>query len=123
MAARVQLEPIRNGGLAVGISPRRQFALLAVAALGLLTPWYFATVIAPAGLGPHAPTVEQGLYPEWLGCREVLHGRNPYREEITEQIAATLDTGTTAASLEKSPRFAYPVFLAALYWPLALLPF
>jgi len=123
MAAHVQVGPIGGKGVAAGLSPGRQAGLLALAALALVSSWYFATVIAPAGLGSHAPTVEQGLYPEWLGCGEILEGRSPYRGEVTQQIAVTLRTGTTAASLETSPRFAYPVFLVALYWPLAILPF
>ena len=123
MAAHVQLGRIGGKAVAAALSPRRQMALVALAALALVSSWYFATVIAPAGLASHAPTVEQGLYPEWLGCGEILHGRSPYRVDVTQQIAFILHTGTTAASLETSPRFAYPVILAALYWPLAILPF
>ena len=122
MAAHAQLEAIREG-TGREISSGRRLALLVVAAIGLVTSWYFAAVIAPAGLGSHAPTVEQGLYPEWLGCREILHGRNPYRDEVTQQIAAELGATTSAGSLASSPRFAYPVFLVLVYWPLAVLPF
>ena len=122
MAAQLQIGPLSTGGME-RIVLRRQALWLTGAALGLMTAWYFASVIAPAGLGAHAPTVEQGLFPEWLGCSEILHGRNPYRAEVRQQIAEELNEGSTAASLEKSPRFAYPVFLVALYWPLGVLPF
>src|SRR5271156_91637 len=60
--------------------------LLSGAILCFLAAWYFALIIATPALGTSTPTVQQGLLPEWIGCREILHGRNPYRPEVTQQI-------------------------------------
>ncbi len=99
---------------------------LAIAIVCLLSSWYFAAVIAPAGLGANAPTVQQGLFPEWYGSREVLlHGRDPYSLETTREIRIAiygkLDKGDSRD--QNQHRFAYPVFFAFLFFPLALLPF
>lgn len=98
--------------------------LLAGAVLCLLSAWYFALVIAPSALGASAPTVQQGLYPEWVGCREILHGRNPYRLEVTQQIELAIYGETVSASNPANQhRFAYPVLFIFLFFPIALLPF
>jgi hypothetical protein len=98
--------------------------LLAGAVLSLLAAWYFALIIAPPALGASAPTVQQGLLPEWIGCREILHGRNPYRPTVTRQIElAIYGEPVSAAGPINQHRFAYPVFFVFLFLPAALLPF
>lgn len=98
--------------------------LLAGAFLCFFSAWYFALVIAPSALGSSAPTVQQGLLPEWLGCREILHGRNPYRLEVTQQIELAIYGSTVSTSSPANQhRFAYPVMFIFLFFPIALLPF
>jgi hypothetical protein len=98
--------------------------LLPSAILCFLAAWYFALIIAAPGLGASTPTVQQGLLPEWLGCREILHGRNPYRPEVTLQIEhAIYGQPVSAASPVNQHRFAYPAFFVFLFFPAALLPF
>lgn len=102
----------------------RQLPLLAGALLCLLSTWYFALLIAPAALGTRAPTVQQGLFPEWTGCRAILHGQNPYRIEVTQQIELSIYGETVSAnSPSNQHRFAYPVVFIFLFFPIALLPF
>ncbi len=66
--------------------------------------------------------MQQGLFPEWLGARELVAGRSPYRPEVTEQIQTTI-YGTTAVGAGNEQRFAYPAYSALLFLPLAVLPF
>jgi hypothetical protein len=75
--------------------------------------------------GPNAPSVQQGLFPEWFGCREILHHRDPYRPEATRQIELAVfgRTQTESAAPLNQHRFAYPVFFVFLFFPIALLPF
>lgn len=90
----------------------------------LLSAWYFARVIAPAALGASAPSVQQGLMPEWIGCRAILHRRNPYRLELTQQIEVAIYGKTVSAdSVANQHRFAYPAFFIFLFFPMAILPF
>lgn len=125
MPLQVHREHGRVGGLAVQISRRRPQVLFVTALLCLLSSWYFAVVIAPAGLGLSAPSVQQGLFPEWFGCREILHHRDPYRPEATRQIELVVfgPTPTASAAPLNQHRFAYPAFFAVLFFPIALLPF
>jgi hypothetical protein len=80
-------------------------------------------MIVPAALGEKAATVQQGLFPEWLGAREVLHRRNPYRQEITERIQTTIYGAKVNVGRSNEQRFAYPVYSALLFLPLAIVPF
>ena len=109
----------------VTIADRGQKLWLATGAVVcLLSCWYFALTIAPAGLGVSAPTVQQGLMPGWLGCREILHARNPYRSELTNQAEASVyGRALTPGEQQNEHRFAYPVSFAFLFFPIALLPF
>jgi hypothetical protein len=68
------------------------------------------------------------LYPRWLGARELLlHKRNPYSPEITQEI----QTGYYGRPLDPSrpndprdeQRFAYPVYVVFLLAPTIALPF
>jgi len=98
--------------------------LLAGAVLCLVSGWYFGRVIASSALGPNAPTVQQGLLPEWIGCRQILHGQNPYRLEVTREIEMAIYGETVAPdSPANQHRFAYPVFFSLLFFPIAMLPF
>ncbi len=99
---------------------------LALAIVCLVSSWYFAAVIAPRGLGVDAPGVQQGLFPEWYGSRQiVLHGRDPYNAATTKEIQKAVYP--TAAGGDGQPRnqhrFAYPVFFSLLFFPVAILPF
>jgi hypothetical protein len=104
----------------------RKRALLSLkvgaAVLCLLSACYFSWRIALVALGVRAPTVQQGLYPEWLGAQEVSAGRSPYRPEVTERIQATI-YGRASVRTGNEQRFAYPVYSALLFLPLAVLPF
>jgi hypothetical protein len=68
------------------------------------------------------------FYPIWLTSREgLLHHRDPYSPEMTQQIqlglfGRALDAPNPAAPPEYRA-FAYPAFVDVLFWPLALLPF
>jgi hypothetical protein len=97
-----------------------------MAILCLLSSWYFAAVVASAGLGTSAPTVRQGLFPEWYGSRQILlHSSDPYSLATATQIqVAIYGKAVGAESLARNQhRFAYPVFFAFLFFPLAMLPF
>ena len=78
-----------------------------------------------AGLGLSAPSVQQGLFPEWFGCREILHRRDPYRPEATRQIELVVfgRAPTASAAPLNQHRFAYPVFFVFVFFPIALAPF
>jgi hypothetical protein len=68
------------------------------------------------------------LYPRWLGSRELLlHGRDPYSAEITQEIQAgyygrPLDP-TRPTDPKDEERFAYPVYVAFLLAPTVKLTF
>lgn len=105
---------------------RRAPVWLAIAFVCLVSSWYFAAVIAPAGLGANAPTVKQGLFPEWYGSREMLlQSRDPYSTETTKEIQAGIYGEALRAYnyARNQHRFAYPVFFAFFFFPLAILPF
>jgi len=122
MAGHVEVGHLPRQNLIIaGFRPR--LGLAAGALLCLLSSWYFALTIAPAGLGSSAPTVQQGLLPGWLGCRAILRSRNPYRNEVTSQ-AEVLVYGKrlSPGSQQNEHRFAYPVFFVFLFFPMALLP-
>jgi len=125
MPEQVEVERVHGGDTAVKLSRRRPRLLFATAVLCLLSSWYFAAVIAPVALGLSAPSVQQGLFPEWFGCREILHHRDPYRPEATRQIELVVygRTQTASAAPLNQHRFAYPVFFVFLFFPIALLPF
>jgi hypothetical protein len=99
---------------------------LIIAIVCLLSSWYFAVIIAPAGLGASAPNVRQGLFPEWYGSRQILlQGRDPYTPETTKGIQAAIygETAEADRGTRNQHRFAYPAFFALLIFPLAILPF
>ena len=68
------------------------------------------------------------LYPRWLGARELLlHGRNPYSQEITREIQRGYYGRPLEASRSNDPTdrqgFVYPVYVVFLLTPLVGLPF
>lgn len=112
--SKVEVAPVRT----------HQMLLLAGGVLCLLSAWYFALAIAPTALGASAPTMQQGLLPEWFGGREILHGRSPYRLEVTQQVELAIYGETVSASSPNNQhRFAYPIIFIFLFFPIALLPF
>jgi hypothetical protein len=68
------------------------------------------------------------LYPRWLGARELLlHGRNPYSQDITLEIQKGYYGRALDASRPNDPKdqqgFAYPAYVVFLLAPLIGLPF
>ncbi len=63
------------------------------------------------------------LYARWVGTRELLlHGQNPYSEEVSHKIQTTLYGHPVQQSYDKSEvideqRFAYPVYVVLLLAP------
>jgi hypothetical protein len=68
------------------------------------------------------------LYPRWVGTRQLLlHHRDPYSAEVTRQIQAgyygrELDPNRTEDPKDEQ-RFVYPVYVAFVLAPLAVVPF
>jgi hypothetical protein len=68
------------------------------------------------------------LYPRWLGAQELLlHGRDPYSEEVTREIQAgyygrPLDSTRSGDPRDKAG-FAYPVYVVFFLAPTVKLPF
>ena len=68
------------------------------------------------------------LYPRWWGARELLlHGRNPYREDITLEIQKGYYGRVLDPARPNDPKdqqgFAYPVYVVFLLAPLIGFPF
>lgn len=68
------------------------------------------------------------LYPRWLGARELLlHGRDPYRDDITREIQVGYYGRVLDPSRPNDPRdqqaFAYPVYVVLILAPTVTLPF
>ena len=68
------------------------------------------------------------LYPRWLGARELLlHGRDPYRDDITREIQIGYYGRVLDPSRPNDPRdqqaFAYPVYVVLMLAPTVKLPF
>lgn len=68
------------------------------------------------------------LYPRWLGARELLlHGRNPYSDDITLEIQRGYYGRFLDSSRPDDPKdqqgFAYPVYVVFLLAPVIGLPF
>ncbi len=104
--------------------PLSTFCKLALLLTCLASSYYFAFVIAPSALAAGAPTVRLGLYPEWIGCREILLARqSPYRPELTHTIQMAVYGSQAASKQVNEQRFAYPAYFVVLFLPLALLSF
>ncbi|HKF03839.1 MAG TPA: glycosyltransferase family 87 protein [Candidatus Sulfotelmatobacter sp.] len=68
------------------------------------------------------------LYPRWLGARELLlHGRDPYRDDITREIQIGYYGRVLDPSRPHDPKdqqaFAYPVYVVLMLAPTVKLPF
>lgn len=93
----------------------------------VLLPWeYYSNV-------QRGPLKQQmgDFYPRWVGTRELLlHGRNPYGNEVSHEIQNGFYGHAVEQSYDKpqseiidEQRFAYPVYVAFLLSPLARLSF
>ena len=104
--------------------PLRKLVSLSVVVICLFSSWYFAFFVASAELGTSAPTTLKGLFPEWYGSRQILLGQDPYSAETTKEIQLGISGELGADDHNHNQnRFAYPVFFAFLFSPLAILPF
>src|SRR3979409_1533920 len=68
------------------------------------------------------------LYPRWLGARELLlHGRDPYSQEITREIQRGYYGRELDSSRPNDPKdqssFAYPVYVVFLLAPTVFMSF
>lgn len=68
------------------------------------------------------------LYPRWLGARELLlHGRDPYSDDITRQIQIGYYGRPIDSRLPNDPKdqqaFAYPLYVVFVLAPTVRLPF
>jgi len=68
------------------------------------------------------------LYPRWLGARELLlHGRDPYRDDITREIQIGYYGRVLDPSRPNDPKdqqaFAYPVYVVLMLAPTVKFPF
>jgi hypothetical protein len=108
--------------------------VFALALLAAASTWFYADhILKPAqvaiAVAHHRPRGNlSDLYPRWLGARELLlHGRNPYSAEITQEIqqgyyGRALDPEQPDDPKDEQ-RFAYPVYVAFLLAPSVTLPF
>lgn len=99
-----------------------------------MAAWYWVVVV-------HVPAHTAGalrvgrplgnlsdLYPRWLGARELLlHGRDPYGDDITREIQTGFYGRTLDPSRPFDPKdqegFAYPIYVVFILAPLLRLPF
>lgn len=113
--------------------PRRSYAVL-VAGLLAAAMWFWVQHIAIPHQQAESATegVPRGnlsdLYPRWLGARELLlHGRDPYRADITREIQSgyygrPLDPGRPNDPKDQQG-FAYPIYVVFVLAPTVELPF
>jgi Glycosyltransferase family 87 len=111
-----------------------QLGLLLSATLAAASLWFYfdrilvSYQVADAAVHDRPRGNLSDLYPRWLGARELLlHGRNPYSQEITIDIQRGYYGRTLDASRPDDPKdrqgFAYPVYIVFLLAPLIGLPF
>ena len=111
----------------------RPYVLLA-AALPALCMWLWVQDIAiphqqseSAALGAPRGNLSD-LYPRWLGARELLlHGRDPYRADITREVQAGYYGRPLDPMRPNDPKdqqsFAYPLYVVFVLAPTVQLPF
>lgn len=112
----------------------RQILLIFGASVVSAAMWIWVQAIAV----PHqqAESAERGaprgnlsdLYPRWLGSRELLlHGRDPYGEDITREIQIGYYGRVLDPSRPNDPQdqqaFAYPIYVVLMLAPTVQLPF
>ncbi|HEY4387225.1 MAG TPA: glycosyltransferase family 87 protein, partial [Ktedonobacteraceae bacterium] len=104
--------------------------------LALATVYYHVHLLTPRvqraqaerGLG-NGYYVGGDFYPIWLTSRELLmHGRDPYSNEVTKEIQAGLYGRSLDAHKVDDPpddyrTFAYPLYADFLFFPFAYVPF
>jgi hypothetical protein len=107
---------------------------LALAAIAAFSMWFYVQRVlipyqeADAAVHGQPRGILSDLYPRWVGARELLlHGTNPYGEEVTRQIqqgyyGRVLDP-RRADDPKDEQRFAYPVYVVFLLAPTITLPF
>src|SRR3954468_24012882 len=107
---------------------------LAHAAIAAFSMWFYVQRVlipyqeADAAVHGQPRGILSDLYPRWVGARELLlHGTNPYGEEVTRQIqqgyyGRVLDP-QRADDPKDEQRFAYPVYVVFLLAPTITLPF
>src|SRR5277367_4240217 len=113
---------------------RTQLGLLFLAAVMAASMWFYIDRILVGYQVADAAAHERprgnlsDLYPRWLGARELLlHGRNPYGDDITREIQEGYYGRALAATRPNDPKdqqgFAYPVYVVFLLAPLIGIPF
>ena len=116
------------------IAKTRSVLVFILALLAAASMWFYVNRILEAQQVADAAAYNRprgnlsDLYPRWLGARELLlHKRNPYSQEITQEI----QTGYYGRPLDPSrpddprdeQRFAYPVYVVFVLAPTIALPF
>ena len=115
-----------GGGLSSvsAATPRiRVWTVLAVVVC-MLACWYYGVLYSSSvGLGVRRGLATD-LFPVWNGARAVLHGIDPYSDEVTRQNEVTA-YGATAREVGTTveQRFAYPVYAVAPWLPFGLIPY
>jgi hypothetical protein len=117
-----------------GQSQAKLVAGFLAAALAAASMWFYVDRILVGYQVADAAAHERprgnlsDLYPRWLGARELLlHGRNPYGDDLTVEIQKGYYGRALDASRANDPKdqqgFAYPVYVVFLLAPLIGLPF
>lgn len=116
------------------IRKTRSVPVLMLALLAAASMWFYVNRILEAQQVTDAAAYDRprgnfsDLYPRWLGARELLlHKRNPYSQEITQEIqkgyyGRPLDPARPDDPRDEQ-RFAYPVYVVFLLAPTIALPF
>jgi len=64
------------------------------------------------------------FFPRWYGTREmILHHRNPYGSGVSSEIKQIVYRNVPGESHRDEQRFAYPVYVAVMIFPLIFIPF
>src|SRR5260370_27359418 len=116
------------------IAKTRSVLVFMLALLAAASMWFYVNRILEAQQVTDAAAYDRprgslsDLYPRWLGARELLlHRRNPYSQEITQEIqrgyyGRPLDPHRPDDPRDEQ-RFAYPVYVVFLLAPTIALPF
>jgi len=108
--------------------------LVAAALLGAAGMWLYVNrvwipqQIADAAANGHPRGNLSDLYPRWIGAQELLlHGRDPYRPEVTREIqegyyGRALDSSRVGDPIDQQG-FAYPVYVVFYLAPTVRLDF
>lgn len=122
----------RNG--VTRIAKTRSVVVFMLALLAAASMWFYMNRILEPQQVTDAAAHDRprgslsDLYPRWLGARELLlHRRNPYSQEITQEIQRGYYGRPLDPSRPDDPRdeqrFAYPVYVVFLLAPTIALPF